>query len=267
MYTSASANPSLTQAFAPISLEELNKKADMLRRLDNKYVVDLPVMAGAVAEFAKHFDVLEINGRRDFTYETCYFDSAEHECYFDHHRGRRQRAKVRIRKYVDAGICFVEVKLKEKRGVTIKKRRAHDPAKYGMLDQQAHKYIDACFFNLYRKGFPYELSRVLDMRYRRITLVAKEGGERMTIDNGLHFMNKTTARSVSDDIFIVETKSANGNGIADKILRSLHRHPTKHCSKYCAGTAILQTGFKTNNFRPVLRKLTMLPARVESLTA
>ena len=33
---------------------------------------------------------------------------------------------------------LTEVKLKDKRGVTIKKRRAHDPAKYGVLDQQAH---------------------------------------------------------------------------------------------------------------------------------
>jgi VTC domain len=267
MFISESRNLPLTKNFLPISLKALNSKADMLRRLDNKYIVDLPTMVAAVAEFTRHFDVLEIDGRRAFTYETCYFDGDAHECYFDHHRGRRRRAKVRIRNYVETDLCFVEVKLKDKRGITIKKRLPHDPAKYGRLDTAARDFVQTCFHDLYGVDFPYELNRTLDMRYQRITLVAKQGGERMTIDNGLQFYNDASAQSLSKGIFIVETKSANGNGIADKILRSLHRHPTKHCSKYCAGTAMLQTSFKTNNFRQALRKLTMLPGMMEGLHA
>jgi hypothetical protein len=254
---SSSARVDLIQSnlFTPISLATLNGKAEMLRRRDNKYIVDRAVLAKALGEFVGEFDVLEIDGRRSFTYDTCYFDSAERECYKDHHRGRRCRAKVRIRNYVDSNFCFVEVKLKDKRGETIKKRLKHDSARHQNLDSRAMQFVDHCFRELYGKPFPYKLQQALDMRYKRVTLVAKSGGERMTIDSQLHFMDGNRVTSINDDIFIVETKSSNGNGIADKALRKLHRHPMKHCSKYCAGTAILRDEMQTNNFRAVMRKL------------
>jgi VTC domain len=255
MSSSATTALALPLSFQPISLSSLNAKAEMLRRRDNKYVVERPVLTAALDEFALHFDVLEIGGRRSFAYDTCYFDSSEHGCYRDHHRGRRRRAKVRIRNYVGANLCFVEVKLKDKRGETIKKRLAHDPNRAQELGAHALEFVHACYHDLYRTEFPYKLQRALDMRYRRITLVAKDGGERMTIDNHLAFMKDDAVHAVDNDIFIIETKSSNGNGVADKVLRSLHRHPMKHCSKYCTGTAALREGIRTNNFRPVMRKL------------
>jgi VTC domain len=253
----------LPPSFQPISLSSLNSKAEMLRRRDNKYVVENRVLTEALEEFSAHFDVLEIGGRRSFTYDTCYFDSTEHGCYRDHHRGRRRRAKIRIRNYVGAKLCFVEVKLKDKRGETIKRRLAHDPGRAQHLDPHALEFVHTCYDELYKTEFPYALQRALDMRYKRITLVAKQGGERMTIDNGLEFTNVNGTHAVDKDIFIIETKSSNGNGVADKVLRSLHRHPMKHCSKYCTGTAVLGEGIRTNNFRPVLRKL-MMPERLSA---
>ncbi len=255
MYFSAPAELALPQKFTPISLSALNKKAEMLRRRDNKYIIERPVMAAALQQFAEHFDVLEIGGARSFTYDTCYFDSPELECYRDHHRGRRRRAKVRIRNYVGTDLCFVEVKLKDKRGETIKRRLNYDKLNSQHLDNSALEFVQSSFSKQYRKDFPYELRRTLDMRYKRITLVAKEGGERMTIDNRLVFTAGNSTWPVGDDVFIVETKSSNGNGIADKVLRQLHRHPTKHCSKYCAGIAALNGDVPINNFRPILRKL------------
>jgi hypothetical protein len=255
MSFSVSAEAALVRRFSPISLTDLNAKAEMLRRRDNKYVIERPVMKDALAAFAEHFDVLEIDGRRSFTYDTCYFDSPEFECYRDHHRGRRQRIKVRIRNYLESNLCFVEVKLKDKRGETIKKRLAHDPACARELDDRAMDFVQSCHRRLYKRDFPHALRRAIDMRYNRVTLVAKDGGERMTIDNKLRFMNGNSTQLVGDDTFIVETKSSNGNGIADKVLRSLHRHPSKHCSKYCTATAVLNVDVKSNNFRTVMRKL------------
>jgi VTC domain len=255
MSFSVSANLALMRRFSSISLDELNAKAEMLRRRDNKYVIEQPVMQEALEEFRDRFDVLEIGGRRSFTYDTCYFDSPDFECYRDHHRGRRQRIKVRIRNYIESDLCFVEVKLKDKRGETIKKRLAHDPAHSQELDQRAMEFVQSCHASLYKRAFPHSLERAIDMRYKRVTLVAKDGGERMTIDNKLCFMSGGSKQRVGDDKFIVETKSANGNGIADKVLRSLHRHPSKHCSKYCTATAILNANVKSNNFKMVMRKL------------
>lgn len=259
MSSIANTDARLERVFDPISLATLNSKAEMLERLDNKYVVGAAILHHAAAELAKHFDILEIAGRRTFTYETCYFDDAGRRSYFDHHQGRRQRAKVRIRKYIDAGLCFVEVKLKDKRGATIKKRLPYDLEKFGVLDQAALAYVHSAYYDQYGLDFPCELARVIDMRYARMTLVAKSGGERMTIDNELRFFAPGSSHAVDDDHFILETKSANGNGIADRILRALHQHPTRHCSKYCTGIAVLNRETRHNRFLPVLRKLGSLP--------
>ena len=251
----------LERPFRPVDLDSLNARAAMLERLDNKYVVTAAKLRRAVPELTRIFDVLEIDGRRSFTYETCYFDAVDLRSYHDHHQGRRRRAKVRTRLYKEAGLCFVEVKLKDKRGITVKKRMPYDPAMSGRLDEAALAHVRSSYHDLYGLDFPYELRPSLDMRYRRLTLVARQGGERMTIDNGLRFLAGDASRAVGDDLFILETKSSNGNGIADAVLRGLHQHPTKHCSKYCVGIALTRSGTKHNNFRQALRKLRGLPER------
>jgi hypothetical protein len=247
--------------FSSISLQALNAKAAMLERLDNKYVVHEAVLREALAELAQHFDVLEIDGKRAFTYETCYFDDDELHSYYDHHQGRRRRCKVRVRKYTDAQLCFVEVKLKDKRGITVKKRLDYTVDKYGMLDDAACAHVDRSYRNLYGEPFRHTLQAVIEMRYQRVTLVAREGGERMTIDGNLWFSIGERSRTTRPDVFIVETKSANGNGIADKILRALHQHPTSRCSKYCVGMAALEAVERHNKFLPALRKLEVVPER------
>lgn len=260
MYSSASADAWLQQPFDPIALEALNATAAMLERIDNKYIVPAAVLRQAVPDLAAHFDVLEIAGKRGFAYETRYFDDPELHSYFDHHQGRRKRVKVRTRKYVDAGLCFLEVKLKDTRGRTIKKRLPYHAAKYGILDERAWAHIRDSYREHYGREFPHALSPMLDVHYVRTTLVAKAGGERMTIDNRLCFLAADAVRPLDADVFIIEAKSANGNGIADRILRRLHQHPTKHCSKYCTGTAFMAARTKHNNFRAALRKLGILPA-------
>jgi hypothetical protein len=250
-------NDWLTQPFRPIGLDALNAKAAMLERLDNKYVVRTDALRAALAELAAQFDVLEIDGVRRFTYETCYFDDAERRSYFDHHQGRRQRMKVRVRKYVEAALCFVEVKLKDKRGITVKKRMPYPLHKYGTLDARAIAHVRRSHQAQYGRPFERELEPVLEMSYLRTTLVAKEGGERMTIDSGIRFGGDAT--SPDGDVFIVETKSAHGHGLADAILRRHHQHPTNACSKYCVGMSLTGNVQRYNRFRPALARLGVLP--------
>lgn len=203
--------------FGTISLEGLNAKAAMLERLDNKYIVPADRLLPAFDRFGALFDVLEIGGRRAFTYATDYFDDPEARAYHDHHQGRRKRCKVRIRNYVDAGFSYLEVKLKDVRDATVKNRlKLARPAR--SLCPESLAFIDACHAEIYGTPLGRQLMPVIGMEYERITLVAREGGP---------------------DMFILETKSARGNGIADKILRAEHLHPTNSCSKYCVGMAAL----------------------------
>ncbi|WP_170415625.1 polyphosphate polymerase domain-containing protein [Ruegeria atlantica] len=247
-------------SFAAISLGELNSKAAMLERLDNKYILPADAFRPALERFSEHFDVLEISGKRAFTYATSYYDDEELRGYYDHHQGRRKRCKVRVREYVDAGFSYLEVKLKDRRKITVKRRlKINDPA--NPMNRQAAEFVEENYRDIYSEDFGKMLHPVIAMRYERITLVAKEGGERMTIDTSLHFEAGGVSRAVQPDMFIIETKSARGNGIADKILRELHLHPTKRCSKYCIGMAATGSVDKQNKFLPALRKLRLAGPR------
>lgn len=245
--------------FRPIGLKQLNATADMLERRDNKYVIRASVLQRAIVDLMQHFDILEIDGKRDFTYDTCYFDDAAYSAYFDHHQGRRIRCKVRMRKYVDAGLCFVEVKLKYIRGMTIKERLQRPVQMHGSLDDEAQQFVETCYRDLYQREFGRTLEPSLRMRYQRVTLVAKQGGERMTVDIGVVFQDPHSSRAVGEATYLVETKTANANGIADKILRSLHQHPTNSCSKYCIAAVALNKVHKFNKFLVPLRRLGMMP--------
>ncbi len=240
--------------FDTISLEDLNAKAAMLERLDNKYIVPADRLLPAFERFGDLFDVLEIGGKRAFTYATDYFDGPAAQAYHDHHQGRRKRCKVRIRNYVDAGFSYLEVKLKDIRDATVKKRlKLQNPTR--SLCDESLAFIDACHIEMYGRPLGRQLMPVIGMEYERITLVAREGGERMTIDTRLAFRAANADREAAPDMFILETKSARGNGIADKILRAEHLHPTKNCSKYCVGMAALGLVERHNRFLPALRKL------------
>lgn len=245
--------------FDTISLDDLNAKAAMLERLDNKYIVPADRLLPAFEQFAESFDVLEIGGRNAFTYATNYFDDPAAQAYHDHHQGRRKRCKVRIRNYVDAGFSYLEVKLKDIRDATVKKRlKLARPT--GSLCDESLAFIDSCHREMYGTPLGRRLMPVIGMQYERITLVAREGGERMTIDTRLAFYAANAEREAAPDMFILETKSARGNGIADKILRSEHLHPTKNCSKYCVGMAALGLVARHNRFLPALRKLSLTSA-------
>lgn len=240
--------------FDTVSLDGLNSKAAMLERLDNKYIVPAVRLLPAFEKFRDLFDVLEIEGKRSFVYATRYFDNGEAQSYLDHHQGRRKRCKVRVRTYVDAGFSYLEVKLKDLRNITVKKRLKIEAPAFG-LSAEAIDFIDACHAEMYGTPLARALQPVIEMEYARITLVAKEGGERMTIDTNLSFSNQGSSRAAPAGQFILETKSARGNGVADKILRSEHLHPTKQCSKYCVGMAALGYVEKHNRFLPALRRL------------
>ncbi len=244
--------------FDPISLDALNAKAAMLERLDNKYIVPASRLRVALGLFRDAFEVLEIDGRRAFTYATRYFDDEDRHAYFDHHQGRRKRCKVRVRAYVDAGFSYLEVKLKDRRGATVKKRLK---VAHGLrdLDAECLAFVDACHAEIYGVPLNRELRPVIGMEYERITLVAKEGGERMTIDTRIGFEVEGASREVSPEMFILEAKSARGNGLADAVLRGLHLHPTEGCSKYCVGMAALGLVGRANRFLPALRRLNLHP--------
>lgn len=245
----------LTDAFDPITLESLNAKAAMMSRIDNKYVVSQARLAAVIPSLQDRFDILQIDDRRDFTYDTRYFDDANCTAYHQHQRGQRKRFKVRARRYLDAGLCYLEVKVKGLRGMTQKYRMPYDPNDLGTLTRDGHDFARDTFAAQYDAPFDYHLSPTLDVKYRRITLVARAGGERLTIDTDLRFGASGHQIALGTGVLIVEAKSANGRGYADVLMRAAGERPTSNCSKYCVGMAALRPVSRYNRFLPALRKL------------
>ncbi len=244
-----------TESFAPITLEELNAKAAMLERNENKYVFTLTNIYGTLSDLQKEFDILTIGGKREFIYETVYFDTKEHICYRQHTQGTRQRFKARTRRYVDANLYFFEVKLKDLRGKTNKKRITCTADEHGILTKDAEDLLRSSFDTVYKKDFKHNLIPSTKMTYKRVTLVAKRGGERMTIDYALTFYDMHTQKVIESpkDFIIIETKSVTGNGIADKIFKK-HRQRATSCSKFCLSKILLKHVDRYNNFLPLLKK-------------
>lgn len=159
----------LTASFTPITLDGLNAKAEMMRRIDNKYVVSRAALENLLPAFCDAFDVLDIHQRRSFGYATRYFDDADNRSYLEHHQGVRKRMKVRVRRYLEADLCFLEVKVKGARNMTEKFRMPYDPD-LDTISPEADAFIQSTYRRQYDKPFRGMLRPSLSMRYRRITL-------------------------------------------------------------------------------------------------
>lgn len=253
----------LLVGFTPISLKALNQKADMLERKDNKYVLSHQQLCITLQDFSEHFDVLEIDALRSFQYRTLYFDDPELSAYYQHHQRRRKRCKVRLRDYVDVGVSYLEVKLKDRRKATVKKRMPIS-AQRRLLQPDSLDFIESQHQQLYGESFNRPLFASLGMTYRRITLVAKQGTERLTIDANLRFSGCGQTYDVGDNTFIVETKSKNGSGLGDRVLRSRGIRPTPRCSKYCLGLIATGQVRRCNNFLRAMRSIGLYPEPLKS---
>jgi hypothetical protein len=108
-----------------IGLAELTEHAALLSRVDRKYVLPTVDAGALIAELAPAAVVLEIDGRRHFTYESLYFDTPELTSYRRTAHRHRRRFKIRTRVYRDSGACWLEVKVPGPRGSTVKHRWPH----------------------------------------------------------------------------------------------------------------------------------------------
>ena len=131
----------------------------------------------------EYYRVLEIDGERVHHYKSLYYDTEDRKFYLDHHNQRVNRNKIRFREYVGSKLTFLEIKLKNNKGKTIKKRTKVKSIPEVLTDKQQN-YITKTI------GFPLELSPKQWINFSRITFVHKTQKERMTMDINLTFKNK-----------------------------------------------------------------------------
>jgi len=243
------------------SLAEVNHRAPLLDRQENKYLISAESFDSLLDNLSDNFDVLAIDDRTVFSYETVYYDTDEMLTYNQHAQGKRRRMKIRSRRYVDSDLYFFEIKLKGTRGRTIKKRVSYDAARHGAVDREAMRFVATSVDDIYGESFAERLDPKLTMRYRRVTLVGRGRPERVTADFGLEFSDPSGASARTPwESLIIEVKSADGRGHADAALRDSGERPAR-CSKYCIGLNMVRSDLRYNTFkRPLVGHFGWSPA-------
>lgn len=232
----------------PIGLYELQEAADLQTRLDRKYIVEPSLVADLVAELTPSMRALSIDGRRDFSYESVYFDTPALESYFGSAYGRRRRFKVRTRSYLDSGSCVLEVKTAGGRGHTVKERLDYELERRAELDDTARCFL---LTNNIPASVSSRLSPTMTTGYQRTTLL-NDDGARFTIDSELVCGAPDGSLIRLTDRVLVETKSPGAVTTLDRLLWQRGIRPIS-VSKYCTGLAALRPELPSNKWHRTLR--------------
>lgn len=221
----------------PIGLAELNQRAELQSRVDTKFIVFPSVLSRLVDQLGPELDVLEIDGRRQFRYDSTYFDTPHWRTYRDHLQRRRRRFKVRTRTYVDSNFSMFEIKLEGGRGTTEKLRTPHPLEQASVLTDPARARLDEV---LAQESIAPVDDLVVATRtaYRRVTLVGRDRPIRITVDTDLRCASGRGTVSALEDRLLLEVKTPRERDPALQALQRLGVRPVS-VSKYCAGVALL----------------------------
>ena len=217
-----------------------------MNRIDTKYAVPMAVLPAILRAAKSEYFAQEIDGKRIATYDTVYYDTESLDMYLRHHDRQLVRQKIRIREYVDSHLTFLEIKRKNNKGRTKKKRIAL-PAEPSVIEQ----FVAA--------KSRYEWSEVtprLSTKFHRITLVNRAKTERLTIDMDLVWQNMLSGESRTfPELVIIELKrDGNAPSRMTQIMQDLRIKPLK-ISKYCIGTALTNPQLKQNRFKKKIRSI------------
>ena len=235
----------LLNRFDSISLEQMSG-IRLMNRIDTKFVTTMPVLEQLLAMAVDEYMAQEIEGERNLKYSTTYFDTHDYNMYYTHQYGHAGRQKLRFRTYVISNLQFMEVKTKNNRGRTKKKRMEVTD-----MDLSDKEKLD--FLHTHLGYAPDTLMPAIRNSFDRITLVNKARTERLTIDTNLQFHNLVTGvdRKMAP-LVIVELKR---DGLCYspilEMLRQLRVFPHGF-SKYCMGSALTNNQLLVNRFKPKL---------------
>ncbi|MBQ5549441.1 MAG: VTC domain-containing protein [Bacteroidales bacterium] len=243
---------SILYRFAGIGLGDIGK-ANFMNRIDTKFPLRTDVLFEEILpSIVDDYYIVEINGLRYMEYETVYFDTPDNTFFTAHQNGKKDRYKVRKRTYVDTGNRFLEIKHKNNKGKTKKKRIEITsslseivPEEYDFLAEHIPESIS-----------PASLKAVIQNHFHRITLVRKDMGERCTIDCELGFKTPDDSSTETDGFSMVELKHEAG-APKSPLQKVLARNGIKQASfsKYCIGRVLALQPVKYNLFKERIRTI------------
>ena len=249
------------QGMKPITLEEMSG-VKLMNRIDTKYLVTERQLRDILLCIRDGYYAQEVEGNRLSPYNTVYYDTPELTMYLIHHNRHLVRDKVRVRTYVDSHLTFCEVKHKNNKGRTKKKRIAVEPIP-NITDNP-----EAVAFLTEKQPYPVSLlSPHLVTVFDRFTLVNYDKTERLTIDCNLHFENLRNGKTASvAPLAVMELKQdGRAKSLLKDVLFELRIRPYK-ISKYCIGTCMTCPDVKQNRFKKKLRRIERLKQQTNNIS-
>jgi hypothetical protein len=248
-----------------VSLDELVAQAALQTRIDRKYVLRVPearAVLTLLTEREPGVQVLDVDGRRGFAYESVYFDTPDLTSFHLAALRRRRRFKVRTRTYLDSGETWLEVKTRAARGATVKTRVPHPASGRRRLGEGAG-FVAATLDAASIPGAgDLRLAAGLTTRYRRSTLLlppTRPGAPaaRATLDTDLAWLlDEDACRprvAAVPGLVVVETKTGSTPSCLDHLLwRGGHR--PQRISKYGTGLAVLRPDLPGAPWRRTVRR-------------
>jgi hypothetical protein len=238
----------LLRSYPKASLELLAKRA-LLRRTDSKFLLRERDVVQMLEELRDDYALLYSGDSPIANYRTLYFDTEDLRCFHDHRRGRRSRHKVRVRHYDEREVSYLEVKTKRSERFTIKERAKRDFGDHELTAADLQFVASHC-------DVPAEdLRSQVWTNFRRVTLLALESSERVTIDTGLT-VRRGDVESDLEGISIVEVKQQ-PFCVRTPVMQALRRagHRPTSASKYCIGTAMTRDGLRLSRLRQMLKRV------------
>jgi hypothetical protein len=234
--------------FNKVSLSDLDK-VKLMNRTDQKFCLHIAYLPAVIEAIQGHYSVLAIDGETIFNYDNTYYDTHDDQMFLSHQNGKLNRFKIRIRKYVQTGNHFLEVKFKNNKGRTIKERieRENFDPKFS--------YNELNFINNSTIYSGLQLEPKIKNSFNRFTLVDNDFTERVTIDIAPGFSNKEKEITLNNLIIIeIKQSKAAEPAMIVKVLRE-KKIREQGFSKYCIGRSLLEEKIKKNNFKPLLLKI------------
>ena len=236
--------------FDKTTLAEMNS-VSLMKRVDTKFILKESQLLEVLSKLYDDYKILQIDQERLMKYSTLYFDSKNKKCFKDHHNGKLNRYKIRMRKYLVSDICFLEIKKKNNLGVTNKIRRQIKDFETDLTLESKEFISDSNINNLLLEPSLYN-------NFSRMTLVNKNESERITIDVDLSFRFGADEKKF-EKLVVVEIKQEGKrlNTTINRALKSMSILPTNF-SKYCIGISNIIDDIKSNRFKEINLKINKL---------
>ena len=236
--------------FDKTTLAEMNS-VSLMKRVDTKFILKESQLLEVLSKLYDDYKILQIDQERLMKYSTLYFDSQNKKCFKDHHNGKLNRYKIRMRKYLVSDICFLEIKKKNNLGITNKIRRQIKDFETNLTSESKDFITKSNINNLLLEPSLYN-------NFSRMTLVNKNESERITIDVDLSFSFGTDEKKF-DKLVVVEIKQEGKrlNTTINRALKSMSILPTNF-SKYCIGISNIIDNIKSNRFKEINLKINKL---------